>query len=324
MTFSIEAHTWLKFLDEEYLATFIRDGGASVKFAVPLDETSRSTLFASLTERSKNKGYAVAQIDAAQTRVHMIDQLFFAVAEQMPWTDLSLRVLEKLSSEAGYAPATPGEGSFLTRLAEANRNDEAMVRLNLNPLVQERIFKNRKLSKDFRVAMTHLSLAELSGGEDGLTKREVITDWLTGRNKAISAVKPYSIFTGINRTNARHLLESLLAWVRFAGLAGLVLLLDTKRISLVRNPRDEALYYSRAAVMDHYEVLRQFIDATDRMRGCLVMVVPDEAFLDDETNGRGLGAYQALKFRVFDEVRDRAFVNPMASLVRLADPVGSN
>ncbi|MEX2238278.1 MAG: BREX system ATP-binding domain-containing protein [Dehalococcoidia bacterium] len=320
MTFSIEPQTWLKFLDEEYLATFIKEGGASVKFAVPLNDSSRSALIASLSERAANCGYAVAHVDAEQTRVQMIDQIFFAVAEQMPWNDLSLRVLARLASEAGFTPAASGDGRFITRLAEANRTEEGTIRLELRPAMERGIFKHRKLSKDFRVAMMHLSQAELSGGEDGLTKSEVITDWLTGRNKAISAVKPYSIFTSINRANARHLLESLLVWVRFAGMAGLLILLDTKRVSLARNPRDEAVFYSRAAVMDHYEVLRQFIDATDRMRGCLVVVIPAQEFLDDDPSGRGLGAYQALKFRVFDEVHDRALVNPMASLVRLADP----
>ena len=44
-------------------------------------------------------------------------------------------------------------------------------------------------------------------------------------------------------------------------------------------------------------------------------MVPDTAFLEDDN--RGIGAYEALKFRVFDEVRDKNLVNPMAALVRL-------
>jgi hypothetical protein len=63
-------------------------------------------------------------------------------------------------------------------------------------------------------------------------------------------------------------------------------------------------------------VLRQFIDGADQLTGCMLVVVPAVSFLEDHT--RGLGAYEALKFRVFDEVRDRRFVNPMASLVRLS------
>lgn len=147
---------------------------------------------------------------------------------------------------------------------------------------------------------------------------QVLTDWLTGRNTAISAVKPYLIFNRINRASARHFFESLLRWIRFAGYTGILVVLDIARVTVARNPKDGQLYYTKAAVLDTYEVLRQFIDGTDRLNGCLIVVVPDVAFLDEDPFGRGIGVYPALKFRVFDEIRDRKLVNPMASLVRLS------
>ena len=87
---------------------------------------------------------------------------------------------------------------------------------------------------------------------------------------------------------------------------------------MARNPKDGGLYYTKAAVLDAYEVLREYIDGTDRLVNCLIVVVADPEFLDDDPYGRGIGAYEALKFRVFDEVRDRTLANPMAALVRLA------
>jgi hypothetical protein len=71
-------------------------------------------------------------------------------------------------------------------------------------------------------------------------------------------------------------------------------------------------------MFDAYEVLRQFIDATDELKGLLMILTPTIEFLDLDSGGRGLGAYEALKFRVFDEVRDQRLVNPMTSLVRIA------
>jgi len=144
-----------------------------------------------------------------------------------------------------------------------------------------------------------------------------LIDWLTGRNKAVSAVKPYQIFSRINRATARHLFESLLHWLRTAGYAGTTVLLDIARVSVPKNPKDGKLWYTKPAMLDAYEVLRQFIDSTDRLTGCLMVLLPDRAFLDDDA--RGLGAYEALKFRVYDEIRDRSVVNPLASLVRLAE-----
>ena len=76
-------------------------------------------------------------------------------------------------------------------------------------------------------------------------------------------------------------------------------------------------FYSIGALLDAYEILREFIDSLDRLEGALLVAMPDSTFLDEDTFGRGIGRYEALKFRIFDEVRAKALVNPMASLIRL-------
>lgn len=166
--------------------------------------------------------------------------------------------------------------------------------------------------------MFRICYAQLTGAPDSAQTVLALTEWLTGRNRNVSAVKGYGIFNRITRNNARHFIESLLRWVRIAGHPGTVVLLDMARLALAKNPRDELVFYSTAALLDAYEVLREFIDATDRLSGCLMVVVADEAFLDEDSSGRGIGRYQALKFRIFDEVHDQRRVNPMGSLARLS------
>jgi hypothetical protein len=83
-----------------------------------------------------------------------------------------------------------------------------------------------------------------------------------------------------------------------------------------RKSEDLSLFYSKAAVMDAYEVLRQFIDTADNFEGFFMVTVPDLSFLEDLH--RGVSSYAALKFRVYDEIRDRNLVNPMVSLARIA------
>jgi hypothetical protein len=318
---TIAPRTWIDFLQTEYLESFIKDGGSSVKFVVPLEEQLQQALEQDILVRGTQSGYVVAHVSSAETRVHMIDQIFFRIAEQVPWRQLSESVLVRLAGTAGYSTPRPGPESLGQRLAETNGVGLEMLTSDLRPSIETHVFRQQHLAKDFRVAVTQLCLAELSGGPDGRTRIEVITDWLTGRNRAVSAVRPYQIFNRITRNNARHLLESLLLWIRFAGHAGLITVLDVSRLTIARNPRDDLVYYTKAAMFDAYEVLRQFIDATDRMKGCLLIVVPSPEFLDIESEGRGLGAYDALKFRVYDEVHDQRLVNPMAALVRLSDGV---
>jgi hypothetical protein len=101
------------------------------------------------------------------------------------------------------------------------------------------------------------------------------------------------------------------------GYAGLVLALEISRLGVLRNPRDESVYYSKGALLDAYEMLRQFIDGIDRLTSCLICVFTRPFFLEID-HPRGVGIYSALKFRVSDEVRDRNVANPTAALVRLA------
>lgn len=316
MSATIQLQDWLHFIDNEYLATFVAEGGSAIKFAVPQDDTLRHDLFTGLSEIAQRSGYLVVTIDAAETKVNMIDEIFFRTAQQVPWRALSQKILRKLAAEAGYSWVDGTEEPLYQTLAEHNKVDAQLLLLDLKKAIGNKVFKRRTLSRDFRVAMTHLCIAELSGGQDGLTTTGTLIDWLTGRNKAVSAVKSYQIFRKINRHTARYFFESMLHWVRFSGYTGTSLLLDVQRVMITRNAHDQSLFYSKAGVLDTYEVLRQFIDSADQLEACLLTVMPDLSFLEDRS--RGIGAYEALKFRVFDEVRDKDLVNPMASLARIA------
>jgi hypothetical protein len=131
-------------------------------------------------------------------------------------------------------------------------------------------------------------------------------------------LRPVLISSRIGRHNARHLLLSLARLLLAAGRGGLVLCLDYARLAESRRPPLEqrtGVYYSKAAVLDAFEVLRQLIDATDELRGVLVLAVVPPEIVTDET--RGLPTYTALHLRVADEVRDRRRPNPFAALVRL-------
>lgn len=320
MTVAIARDAWLEFIRTEYLDSFIAEGGAAIKVAIDLGG-SDADLAETIADHAADSGYLTAVVDSSTTRVHMIDQVFFAVADQIPWQESVERVVTRLAVEAGLGVA-PGEGALLERIATATGLEPQFVQLEMRRKIEKRIFKNRRLDRDFRTAVTTLAMVALSGGQEAETTFATITDWLTGRNRAVSAVKPYHIFTRIGRTNARHLLESALSWIELAEWPGLVLVVDIRRVTVGRNPRDGGLFYSKANVLDAYEVLRQYIDGTDRLVNCLITVVGDPEFLDEEPVGRGIGSYEALKFRVFDEVRDRTLANPMAALVRLS-PAGA-
>ena len=309
---------WLKVIDDEYLSTFIAEGGASIKFAVT-PESRKSALYEAVESRCRDLDYIVVKLDASEIRVHMPQDIFFEMANQVNWRLLARRLILRLAKEGGYQVdnINPGEtDNIFEAVAKANNLDSQFVLQELRPKIQDEVSKEYRMTKDFRVAMTYLCLSENSrpnqyGGQP-------LMDWLTGTNTRVSSVRSFFINTAINRVTARHFIESAFFWFRHTGYRGTVVLLDNSRIAIPRNPRDGLRYYTKAMVMDHYELLREFVDGTDQLTGALLLVMTDRTFPDPDAGSRGFGSYQALMTRVMDDVRDENLVNPLASLVRIS------
>ena len=316
---TIPVQEWLQNMDEEYLSAFIRDGGASIKFAVTPDEL-KPGLYDAVNDRCQKLDYIFAKLDAATMRAHMPQDLFFGLARQVDWRVMARRLILLLAAGKGYAVEgvdPRASGNVFGAIADVNAIELQFVLREIRRELQNHVSKNSHMAKDFRVAMTQLCLLEDTRDSREYDGRPVL-EWLTGANTRVSSVRPFSIYTGINRTTARYFIESALYWVRFAGHAGTVILLNNSRVTLARNPKDGQRYYTRAMAMDHYELLREFVDDIDRLSGTLLVVVTNSEFLDESAASRGYGIYQALRTRVMDDVRDRNLVNPVASLVRLS------
>ena len=312
---------WLDVIRKEYLEGFVRDGGASIKFAVPAKEELAPLLHDAFTRMASNLGYIVAKVDAGETRVHMAQDVFFRIADQIDWRLLARRVVLRLCRDLPYQTGMIdplSETPILEAISIANGVEESQIALELRRVLPGAVTQDRNMSRDFRVAMTHLCITEMGGAGQNREAAPLI-EWLTGRSRRVSNVRAYLIYNSIARTNARHFLESLLYWVRFAGFPGTVVLFNDSRLTLRRNPRDDLRFYSRAAAMDHYELLRELIDSTDRLEGLFVLVTATADFLDDDPRSKGFSIYQALRGRIADEVRGRSQANPMSTLVRLAD-----
>ena len=92
---------WLQVIDAEYLSSFVRDGGASIKFAVTPDEL-KADLYTAARTRCEELDYLFIRLDAANMRVHMPQDIFFKFADQVDWRLLARRMILRLSDERGY------------------------------------------------------------------------------------------------------------------------------------------------------------------------------------------------------------------------------
>jgi hypothetical protein len=308
---------YVQFLGREYLHGYVDQGGAAVKFAVAPDDQTAATFVERLAATAVEARYVVARVEATATRVHLLEQVFFEVARQVDWDGLAEVATRAAVAAAGY-PAAPGGGLSLDQLATHHRVDARELRRDIDRELQQRVHRDYAMVAEFRTAMLRLCQAQLRTGQVAEAEHAAVLDWLRGDLRQISALKSALIFRRIGRHNARPLLFSLAHWLAINDHAGLVLVLDIRRLGFARRPQPEERqghYYTKAALLDAYEVLRQLVDNTDELANCFVMVVASPTFVTDV--GRGLDAYQALKLRIFDEVRDRHRDNPFSSLLRL-------
>lgn len=248
----------------------------------------------------------------------MIDRLFHDISKQVAWDDLAYAFLCSTLLESQYRLPDDRKDFNLARLAVLNELDLGEMRRVINRRLRDRLFRDYAMTQEFRIAMLRLCQAQLDPAEIGAGMTESVKEWLRGELRLISALKSALIFQKIGRHNGRHMLFSLSHWLRVTGKAGLVVAMDICRFLEARRPKetDGSLYYSKPALVDGYEVLRQFIDGTDELGFCLIVVVAPANFLTDEQ--RGLEAYPALKFRIWDDVHDRQRANPFSSLIRLS------
>jgi len=315
---TIELGEWNAWIGREYLDTYIMSGGAAVKVAVVTEPADIPAVVETLAESASIRGFKTLILDAAETKVHRIDQMFFACAAKLPWAQLVDEVLRRAATDEGFtvpmvvAPNRP----FAEVVATHSGLDPQLVRQQLTQSVHNRVFRNKAMVLDFRMAMGQMCRARITGSQDGEANRALIEQWLTNRIPRISALKHLGLYTKIDRTNARLHFESLFHWLQIAGVPGVMMVVNVERLNAAR-VTDGGLRYSRQNLIDAYEILRQFIDSVDELEGLLLAVVGSEWLVDPDSRQRGFNAYPALRNRVYDEVRDEAHANPVSSLVHI-------
>lgn len=317
----ITSQDWLDTIRKEYLHDFIKRGGAAVKFVVPTEDIDNSQLLNLLRKTAEEENYLFTSVNAVSTKIHMIDKLFHEVARQIDWDELSHEFIKINFTQNGYTLPIRREDFNIQHIAATNNIEEILLVKEVQKWLGKGIFRDYEMSQEFRIAMMHLCLEQLGLAEPPPLS-DYLKEWLSGKLREIKTLKKALIFQPIVRHNARHMLFSLSHWLRINGKSGLIVVLDITRYLVyvprrLRNP-DDGFFYITPAVLDAYEVLRQFIDGTDEMEGLLFIVLASKDFLNDDR--RGLSRYDALKLRIWvDDVRDKQRQNPLASLVRLAN-----
>jgi hypothetical protein len=308
---------YAEFIAKEYLGDYVRSGGAAVRFVVAGSDEVASRWHRSLATVADAQAYLCIAIDAVEHRVHMVDQLYAAVARQIDWIDLARRQVRAGWAALGLPPGHPDD---IAVAAVAAHHDVAVPEAarSMRRHLEAELLRNPALDREFRLAVLRLCQYELATGDVLEAERDAVVAWLRVEPVALRMLKSATLYGRVGRHNARALMVSLAAWRAQVSGSGVVLDIDLGRLAVARRPPAEQRtghYYSKAAVLDAYEVLRQLVDATDSLHGAFVAVTLTPELVTDDA--RGLPAYSALHLRIVDEIRDRRRANPFAALVRL-------
>jgi hypothetical protein len=310
------AADWVATLRSEYLDGFVRDGGAAVKVAVTASSEASAALAARLCDEARSHDFAVASVDSAVCKVHLLHNLFHEVARQIDWEQLARDFVRRQVLGAGLALPEGGALDVET-IARTSDQDSAIVRQDLRLALTKHLMRDRGLSRQFRLGALALCQALLEPDELRTELAAHVRAWLRGELPRIGPLKDAFIHQRIDRHSARTMLLSTAAFLRKAGRSGLVVIADISRYALPTPVDDGRNRYSRAAGLDMWETLRQFIDGTDDLVGGLFVFLVGPEFVQDEA--RGLRGYNALLYRLSDDVRDRRRPNPLAPMVRIGE-----
>lgn len=313
---ALRAQDYVDFLAAEYLADYVASGGAAVKVAVAGDGGVADRLEAGLSQAAADRRCHFVTVSAEATRVHLIDQVFFAIAGGVDWDAVAAGLVREAYDAVSFP--VPAEALTVAEVADHHDVDVRELYRSVRRQLEQTLLGDPTLAREMRRALLRLAQHRLGAGDVDDAEAQAVLGWLRGDKVPLRSLRPALIYGRIGRHNARSMLVSLGRLLRYGGAGGLVLHLDYARLAEARRPPVEdrsGIYYSKAATLDAYEVLRQLIDDTDDLCGMLVVAVVPPELLTDEA--RGLSAYSALQLRVVDEVRDRRRPNPFAALVRL-------
>lgn len=311
---AVPAAQWLTVIEHEYFTEYLPAGGAAVKFVVA-DAPGAERIADDAQALAHRHGLLAVRIGAGETRLHMLQDVFFAIARALPWEILLQRYVEDLFSRNGYPWPRHGEPMAMADLASAFGIAPNLLARSRDQWLSRDLWEDAHLAQDFRAALLALCLEQVEASSSQELLPSPALQWLCGEKVPLAALRQCDIAARITRTSARAMLVSLCHWVRKAGVAGLLLTLDIR--PALRSPSDGGLRYSPNAVMDLYEVLRELIDDIEHLPGLFALVLGDQALIAGDRR-RTLDTYKALEMRIWPDVRPGDRQNPLAPLVMVS------
>jgi len=276
---------YLNTIDEEYLRSFIRDGGSVFKIVIGIYGGGKTHFLYYIRELAWKYNYITPYIvlSPEQTPFHKLEQVYKAIVASLIYPQTPKELL------SGY---DRGIEAVIKKWYN-QKYHEIAKKLSGDALLQELNTYPSSLgpyeSTSFRNAVKEAFISLAKKHDDDFT---LIMQWLKGENLPKNMVKDFNIFEKIDRSTAFKMIRSLVQWTREIGYSGLIVLMDEAEQTPSMTGKQRSLLLNN---------LRELIDECGHANFRNTMwfyAVPDENFLEGKTQ-----IYEALRQRlstVFD------------------------
>lgn len=307
---TLGSNLWVDYMRERYLQNYIANGGSKVKVLVGGKGTGKSHLLKITLANARELGYQTAYLSARQCRLSDLPSLYREIAMQVVQEHLVNGLCSQIAKQMFETTNYDGSGVFspyiYSRFPTPKMADAE---------IQEKIgqfFRDNDLSASFKAFGYQVANNRMVNQSP--TNIEITCDWLKGlsASREVSRYrKALFLFGKLDRNNARDWLNSLILLCKLAGYKGLVIGIDD--LEVIMEKSNGRYIYSKNQALDVCELVRQLIDDTEVLSGCLFLLSGRKDIIED--NNRSFRSYNALWARLQIGLADYDRFNPFADLV---------
>ena len=295
--FTAGLEPYLETLENEYISSFIKDGGSTFKMVVGSYGEGKTHFLYCIREIGWEQNYITAYIELSpdQTPFHKLQQVYKTIAASLIYPQKPENLLTNY--DKGIETVIKKWYFEKYRLLSKQFSPEEIDTEIYNYV--SGIQNYESISFTNAIKETFKALYEKRDDDFSL-----ITQWMIGENPPKNMLKRFKIFEKIDKSTAFKIIRSLVQWIREIGYTGLVVLLDEAEQTPSMSSKQKSTLLNN---------LRELIDECGHLNFKNTMwfyAVTDESFLEGRTN-----IYTALNQRLSTRFDDE--LNPTGTKIIL-------
>lgn len=311
---TVGREVWLDFFKKYQLDFFIQSGGSKVKVLVGSKGTGKTQLIRSVLYDAKQEKYVTVYLSATEYKLNNLVQFYQEIVKKIDLELLVRDICSTIAETFGFnRDQYNGSQIFIPKIRDEYPNQQIASR-ELNKRISA-IVKKYDFNPSFQAFLYQITHGRMVS--NNLNSIELAKKWLSGSSDLSpedkKGFKSLLLFDKLKKFNARDWLNSLIQLLKLSGRKGLVVAIDDLDILTEKNPETKRFFYTRKAVADVYEIIRQLIDDTEILEYCLFLVGGKRSLVNDYD--RGFRSYDALWIRLQTGLVASEKFNSLADIV---------